>query len=207
MRKGDSYSLLKNERFGAEWYGYRSLEERKIWIKILENNFPWHWFCTFTFKVDISPELAVKHYFSWLSRVRMALDQNIKHRAKLRWFLATEPTYAGRVHLHALLSHDGLRRLNRFRYASKWERVSISKGKNNRWFPCGLARIYPAKTKAAVRYITKYVAKGGFYDWGRLKLRRSDYARLTDARDRIDVHIGDSGACTKSRQHRSCRKL
>lgn len=197
MRTGDSYSLLKNERFGPQWYGYKSQAERDVWIKILMNNSPWYWFCTFTFKVDISSELAVKHFLRWLSRVRMALDQNIAHRAKLRWFLATEPTTAGRVHLHALLSHDGLRRLNMFRFASRWEHVSISKGKR-KWFPCGLARIYPAKTKAAVRYVTKYVAKGGFFDWGRLKLQHSEYVRLIDVRNKADIHTGNIDAWIKS---------
>ena len=128
---------------------------RDSWASFILGFASWDWFVTLTFKTDVSRDRARRMFFAWLARLGRSLEDSKAGRpARFRWILAMEDTCAGRVHLHALLSSNGLDDHPRFRWEARWESVGG-----------GLARIYPAVRKAAP-YLVKYVAKDGDIDAG-----------------------------------------
>jgi hypothetical protein len=74
----------------------------------------------------------------------------------LRWVLAAEWTKAQRVHLHAVISGDGLDRLPRRRWGTRWESLGLS---------CGMARIFAQRGRAS-EYLAKEIGKGGVFVMG-----------------------------------------
>lgn len=115
------------------------------WIDL----WPWDWFATFTFKDDVSPDVALRLLDRWLGRLREALTDSAA--PMLQCVVAIEWTCRGRVHLHAVCRAPGLCDVSRKRWRQRWEGLSRV---------CGMARIHPASGRAS-GYLSKYCGKGG----------------------------------------------
>jgi hypothetical protein len=101
----------------------------------------------------------------------------------LRWALATEWTKAQRVHLHAVISGDGLDRLPRRRWSTRWESLGSS---------CGMARVFAQEGRAS-EYLAKEIGKGAVFVLGgpwarRLAVRNRSLNGSTDLSEPRDRH-------------------
>lgn len=118
-------------------------------------DYPWQWFCTFTFEFPPHPESANKKFRLWVNRINRALYgcRAQKHKRSVFWVLALEYHKTGVIHFHALLGDvtDLNTQFSRFEAMKLWESIG------------GYARIYPIdeKLEAVTSYVSKYVIKGG----------------------------------------------
>ena len=112
---------------------------RNSWASFILSFASWDWSATLTFKTDVSRDRARRMFFAWLARLGRSLEDSKAGRpARFKWVLAMEDTCAGRVHLHALLSSNGLDDHPRFRWEARWESVGG-----------GLARILPRRAQGS----------------------------------------------------------
>jgi|GEM_PF-5793408 len=124
---------------------------RDQWAKWIEVNGPWTWFVTLTFKEDVSVGRGNRLLDRWLARLAQACRDKSGHQAVLTCVCAVEWTTNRRVHLHLVAKAPGLDEHRRKRWQHIWEETS---------YVCGMARIHPARRRAAP-YLTKYLGKGG----------------------------------------------
>jgi hypothetical protein len=123
------------------------------WITFVEQ-WDWEWFCTLTFRGDIHPEAAAKRFDGFASRMNHALygPRWYKQQVGIQWVRALEYQRQGIIHFHAVIAGAASER------PSTWEQV---------WDDlAGLAEIGPIRNMtAALRYLTKYVHRGGELDF------------------------------------------
>jgi len=115
----------------------------------------WEWMLHLTFRDHVHPERAGKLFRVLVSKVNRDLygPRWYKKRAGIRWVRGLEYQKRGVIHFHALFA--GVRSLRRLTYMDWWEEAA------------GYARIQPIESqRGAIRYIVKYVAKGGEVDLG-----------------------------------------
>jgi hypothetical protein len=124
--------------------------------RVLLGRWEWEWFCTFTFRDLVHPEAADKRFRVLLSQANRVLYGHRWHKqqgAGLRWVRALEYQKRDVIHYHALMA--GVQDLRRLTWMDRWHELA------------GYARIEPIDTAdAVVRYVSKYVVKGGEIDLG-----------------------------------------
>jgi hypothetical protein len=120
------------------------------------DRFPWQWWATFTFREAwVHPEAADKLFRVFISKANRALHgpRWAKKGLGVSWVRGLERQRRGTIHYHVLLS--GVGRLRRYTYERLWRELA------------GFARIERPRSRGRVlRYITKYVVKGGEIDFG-----------------------------------------
>jgi hypothetical protein len=154
---------------------------RDAWIAFL-GRWEWEWFCTFTFRDMVHPEAADKRFRLLLSEANRVLYGHRwhKHGGGLRWVRALEYQKRDVIHYHALVG--GVRDLRRLTWMDRWYELA------------GIARIEPITTTAAVvRYVSKYVVKGGEIDLGG-PLKPSELPLFLQAASRPGDYSGGSKA-------------
>lgn len=121
---------------------------------------PWDWYGTFTFAEQIYPDRGAQRYDTWA----MELAQNVG--LVMAHARALEFQKRGVVHFHSLV-WNVQRRTHRKEWEQKWQEIGG-----------GFAAIYPYdRSKGAVYYLGKYLAKNGEVDmlrFGELKGRPDD---------------------------------
>jgi len=121
---------------------------------ILLNQYPWEWFVTLTFAMDVHPEEADKKLRLWISMINRKLHGPRWFRKPgggVQWVFATERQKQGRIHFHGVMV--GVKDLRRLTWMDKWEELDKK---------AGFARIEPIKVRLGVcNYVCKYVAKDG----------------------------------------------
>jgi hypothetical protein len=130
----------------------RALQE--AWINWL-GQWRWEWYCTLTFRDEVHPEAAERRFRTFEKMINRALygPRWFKHGQGIQWVRALEYQRRGVIHFHALLA--GVSSLQRSTWTATW----------HEW--AGFARIEPIESPAAVlRYISKYVIRGGELDLG-----------------------------------------
>jgi len=151
-----------------------SQDLREAWAELLAA-YPWDWTGTFTFRTpracDLSvyskrhrppratglvhPETADKTFRLYVSKINRALygPRWYKKGLGVNWARGLEFQRRGTTHYHALFSGTG--ELRRLTYMDLWNELA------------GFARIEsPRDRQDVVRYISKYVVKGGEIDLG-----------------------------------------
>ena len=127
---------------------------KKAYAEFLAD-YPWQWFCTFTFKIPPHPEAATKKFRLWVNRINRELYgcRAQKHKRSVFWVLALEYHKSGVIHFHGLLGDviDLNTSFSRLEAMKLWEDIG------------GYARIYPIdeKLEKVTSYVSKYVIKGG----------------------------------------------
>ena len=113
---------------------------RDTWSEWL-NRYDWEWWCTFTFRDNVTAKTANRKWYKWL---RMAENELADSPG---YFRVTEMQTGRQVlHFHALMLN--VKRLRRLTYMDHWDHLA------------GFARIYPyQKDKGANHYLTKYISK------------------------------------------------
>jgi hypothetical protein len=96
-------------------------ELRRGWSRWIDRAAAWDWFTTHTFKEDVSVDQALRLFDRWLARLVEASRQKSRCSPELRCAIAVEWTCRGRVHLHAVISGEGLRALRGSRWRHRWE--------------------------------------------------------------------------------------
>jgi len=128
---------------------------RDAWAGFIARWGPWEWFATFTFEEYVHPERADKLFRLLVSQGNRTLYGPRWHRRDqgITWVRGLEYQRRQVIHYHAILK--GVRGLRRMDWVDWWyERA-------------GIARIYPVRVQEAVlRYVSKYVVKGGEIDLG-----------------------------------------
>lgn len=126
---------------------------RDAWGEFIAR-YPWEWFVTLTFVVEIHPEACLKSMRLWLSKLSRELYGPRWHKKPPRgvyWVAALEYQKRGVLHVHLLMA--GVKDARRLTWMDKWE----AQGHKN-----GFARIWPVESNIAVsKYVSKYVTKGG----------------------------------------------
>jgi hypothetical protein len=128
--------------------------QRDAWIALL-GRWGWEWFCTFTFRDLVHPEAADKRFRVFISQANRVLFgiRWSKHERGLRWVRALEYQKRDVIHYHALMGD--VQDLRRLYWMDRWYDLA------------GIARTEPIDTPdAVVRYVSKYVVKGGEIDLG-----------------------------------------
>ena len=129
----------------------------RAWIEML-GRYPFDWFFTGTFRDHVHPEAAEKRYRRFINDLNRSLYG--RHWMKkpgcgVYWIVAWERQQRNVLHLHALIgdNEDLNNRARRLIWMDYWNRLA------------GFARIEPiADSQATIRYVCKYVAKGGEID-------------------------------------------
>ena len=129
----------------------------KAWANLLAQ-FHWQWFCTLTFRHPPTHESAAKTFKHFTNIINSGIYGKYwrKFNESIYWALALEYHKSGVIHFHALLGD--LQNLNliapREDAKKLWEELA------------GWSRIAPIddQVKAVTKYISKYVAKGGYID-------------------------------------------
>lgn len=124
---------------------------RAAWGAWIDAAAPWVWFTTHTFREDVSPDRALRLHDRWLARLAEACRQKSRCSPELQSACAVEWTCRGRVHLHAVVSGQGVSDHRRVRWQHRWEGLDRV---------CGMARVFPARGRASA-YLSKYCGKGG----------------------------------------------
>lgn len=118
----------------------------------------WDWFCTMTFADPVHPESAAKRWRYWVSCLNRGIFgrhwQRTKHGG-VYWVRSSEYQQRGVLHYHALMS--AIADLNTLAWRLSWM--------DNWGELAGFAKIEAISDQvAAVKYVTKYVVKGGDID-------------------------------------------
>jgi len=117
------------------------------------------WFVTLTFKSYV-PELRAHRLLNaWLRALCDAYCCTTGLN-ELRWVSAQEWQKRLVIHFHLLLSGVRLDELSRMRWEHRWEGKGEKVAIGKEIFPCGFARIYPARKRLAP-YLAKYAGKTG----------------------------------------------
>ena len=127
---------------------------------------PWDWWATFTFAVEIHPDLAQQRYRVWAEELAEETGLKMQHARALEW------QRRGVLHFHALIW--GVKRSTRRRaWSARWEEIGGG------W---AQLRLYD-RVKAAAFYLGKYAVKGGEIDHLTFggPLVRPDDVRITKA--------------------------
>lgn len=133
------------------------------------------WFITLTFKSYI-PELRAHRLLKgWLGALWDAYRRTTGLDG-LRWIVAQEWQKRLVIHFHLLLSGVRLNELSRMRWEHRWMGMGEKVAARVELFPCGFARIYPARKRAAP-YLAKYAGKTG--DQNGLLIRGGSWQGLT----------------------------
>lgn len=138
-----------------ELHGSSPGDLRGAWAYFLAP-YNWSWTATFTFRdAMVHPERADKLFRVFVSKANRQLfgPRWAKKRVGISWARGLEFQRRGTAHYHALLSNVG--ELRRLTYMDLWSDLA------------GYARIErPRERHDVVRYISKYVVKGGEIDLG-----------------------------------------
>ena len=127
---------------------------RDAWAEFL-SAYPFQWFATFTFETNVHPEAALKRWRFFTNQLNRSLygrRWQKKEHGGIYWILGIERQRRGVIHFHALMGgvndlNKAARRLSCMDY---WNELA------------GFARIEAIRSnEAALRYVTKYVVKGG----------------------------------------------
>lgn len=130
---------------------------REEWLKLLMP-VEWQWFVNLTFREETHPEAADKKYRRFINLLNRDLygRRYLERGEGLTWVRGLEWQRREVVHFHALFAdaENIDNKLGRFDQMRRWESLA------------GIARIYPIddKQEAVIRYVTKYVVKGGEID-------------------------------------------
>lgn len=134
------------------------------WFQLL-NEFHWQWYITHTFRESVHPERADKLWRVWCSKINRYLYGPRWHKKNksVFWVRAIEYQRRDVIHFHGLMT--GVESLNQFEWMDKWLNLDgegVGEGLT------GISRIYnidkEEKTDAVIRYVSKYVVKGGEID-------------------------------------------
>jgi hypothetical protein len=131
---------------------------RAGYVELL-GRYEWDWFCTMTFPDAVHPERADKLWRLWCSKLNRELFGPRWHRKQHRgvfWARASEFQTRGVLHYHALVSAvvDINNEALRVKWKEDWTKLSH-----------GFSRIYAVQhAPAVIRYVCKYVVKGGDVD-------------------------------------------
>lgn len=126
----------------------------ETWAEFL-SQYPWQWFCTFTFRTSPHPEAAFKTFRHWVNLQDRKLynSRAVSKGHGIHWCLALEYHKSGVIHFHALCGdtqnlNDTLSRIDA---TGNWHDLA------------GYALIDPIDEQllAVTNYVSKYVAKGG----------------------------------------------
>lgn len=152
------YSPLE-EILYEEYLNHPKNQLREAWGIFLAQ-YPWQWFITLTFVVDVHPEEAEKKLRVWVSQMnRQLYGRNWKRKGLgIYWVCSFEYQKRGILHIHGVM--NGVEQLNPFEAMKLWERLDIDRPSHA--VKTGYARIYPIKNlHATCLYVTKYVSKEG----------------------------------------------
>jgi len=133
------------------------------WIEFIERFEPYHWYCTLTFKNNVSNARANKQFSRYIRRINEILFGK-RYRDKglgLPYVNARERQNRGTPHFHTLIGGD-VYKLKRLSYMDLWY-----KGEGRKFNANGFARILPFDSlqgETIRAYISKYVVKGGEID-------------------------------------------
>jgi len=134
---------------------------QEAWVFFIESFEPYHWYCTLTFKNNVSNLRANKQFHRYMRRINEALFGK-RFREKglgLPYVNARERQLRGNPHFHTLIGGD-VWKLRRLSYMDLWH-----KGEGRKFNGNGYARILPYdKEQGAKVYVSKYVVKGGEID-------------------------------------------
>jgi len=140
---------------------YNLIALHEGWIEFIERFEPYHWYCTLTFKNDVSNARANKQFHRYMRRINEALF-GLRYRDKglgLPYVNARERQGRGTPHFHTLIGGD-VWKLRRLSYMDLWD-----KGEGRKFNGNGYARILPYdREQGAKVYVSKYVVKGGEVD-------------------------------------------
>jgi len=132
-----------------------NLALRGGWVSFL-GGYRWDWLGTFTFREGrVHAEAADKLFRVFISKANRVKYGRRWHKKGLgiSWVRGLERQRRGTLHYHALLS--GVGELRRLTYMDLWNELA------------GFAKIEPPRSRAdVVRYVSKYVVKGGEIDLG-----------------------------------------
>lgn len=164
--------LPAGHRFFAD--DLRELNARRIDWMMSRRNVE-SWFVTLTFKNFITENRARGLMKSWLYSLTDAYGRTVLEGKEvdrghgLKWVAAQEWQKRHVIHFHLILSGVRLGSLSRMRWENRWSGMKVMSSTGEVYFPCGFARIYDARTKAAP-YLAKYVGKtddpGSALEWG-----------------------------------------
>ena len=164
-RTGPKLASVRARRF-PDWEAPCAVDEKTLtatddsasleaWVELM-SRFEWEWFCTFTFRNEVTPEAADKA-FRLLVSVLNRREYGVRWYKKghgIQWVRALELQRRGVIHYHALFRLCG--RLRRMEAVDLWWSLGF-----------GIARIYAPRGQEAVRrYCAKYIAKDGELDVG-----------------------------------------
>jgi len=151
---------------------YREMSARKIeWMMSMSGVDSW--FVTLTFKEYIHENRARQLVKSWIYSLNDGYKAHVlkdigKGVRGLKWVVAQEWQKRHVIHFHILISGVRLGILSRKRWECRWMAMSYEVA-GTVLSPCGFARIYDARKKAAP-YLAKYVGKtndaGDELEWG-----------------------------------------
>jgi len=119
------------------------------------SQYPWQWFCTFTFKTSPHPEAAFKTFRHFINLINRKLygSRAQKKGLSVHWALALEYHKSGVIHFHALIGDnvDLNERFSRIEASNIWRELA------------GFNLIDPIDDKllAVTNYVSKYISKGG----------------------------------------------
>ena len=127
---------------------------RDAWAEFL-SAYTFQWFATLTFETNVHPEAALKRwrfYTNQLNRSLYGRRWQKKEHGGIYWILGIERQKRGVIHFHALMGavNDLNEIARRLFWMDYWNELA------------GFARIEAIRSnEAALRYVTKYVVKGG----------------------------------------------
>ena len=137
--------------------GFPKSEEQQLrdaWVIFL-SVYTFQWFATFTFETNVHPEAALKRWRFFINQLNRALygrRWQKKEHGGVYWILGIERQKRGVIHFHALMGavNDLNEIASRLSCMDYWNELA------------GFARIEAIRSnEAALRYVTKYVVKGG----------------------------------------------
>jgi len=135
----------------------------EAWVKFIERFLPYYWFVTLTFKDDIPNSTANRIVARYMRGINEDLyGRRFRNKGLgLPYILARERQKRGTPHFHLLVGGDCWKLLRK-KYKQLWEGYDEETETITRY---GFARIekYNRK-KGAMRYVSKYVLKGGEID-------------------------------------------
>lgn len=126
---------------------------QEAWVAFLRQ-WDWEWFCTLTFREAVHPEAAAQRFDGFAARMNRVVYGRpwYQHGLGVQWVRALEYQRRGVPHFHAVLA--GAPGLHRTTWEQAWDALA------------GYARIEPIRQPAAaLRYLTKYVRRGGELDF------------------------------------------